>query len=206
MPRLTVAGEGLPFILPPLILTLGCVIAGWYAAALPLAVLTLFLIWFFRKPMRPIPTDSSHILAPADGRILGVREVDEPFARRIDIFMSVFNVHVNRAPASGMIKKVAYRRGRKVPADTEEASLNNEHNYVEMDSPGGLLAFKQIAGILARRVVFYPQAGERVEQGDPVGIIKFGSRVEVFLPGNTEILVQKGERVIAGQTVLARWT
>ncbi len=201
-----VVSEGLPFILPPLVLTIVCALLNVWVAAIPIGILTLFFVWFFRFPAPPVPENSSLVLSPADGTVLGIRDIDDsPFSKRIDIFMSVFNVHVNVSPSTGTIARVLYRRGKKLRAGTDQASEINESNYVEMTSEKGSIAFKQIAGILARRIVFYPVAGDELKQGSPVGLIKFGSRVEVFLPPDVTIQVKKGDRVRAGQSVLAFW-
>lgn len=202
--KIRVVREGFPFVFPPLVLSLLFLGLWMWYALLPCLLLTLFFAFFFREPLRQVTPDNAKVLSPADGTVLNVRELTEgEFSQRIDIFMSVFNVHVNRAPVSGKIDRVLYRRGKKFPADSEKASVENESNYVEIRSEENLVAFKQIAGILARRIVFDHPAGEWVTQGERVGMIKFGSRVEVFLDNTFRVSVRKGEKVRGGETVLA---
>jgi len=192
--------EGFPFFGPPLLLTIAALFFKTWAAAVPLGLFTLFLCWFFRDPERAPAGDG--VLSPADGTVLQVVELENG-GRRIDIFMSVFNVHVNRAPAAGTIRALVYTPGRKAPAGTEEAHRFNENNYFEIAAEGGIIGARQIAGILARRIVFWKTMGQHVERGERVGMIKFGSRVEVTLPAGVEVKVRKGEKVHAGRTVLS---
>lgn len=177
--------------------------------AVVLAAPTLFLINFFRDPERRPPGGAETIVSPADGTVLSVGPAPEAPAgasRRISIFMSVFNVHVNRAPVSGILSDYAYSPGKKLAAFAEKASHENEQNLVTMTAPsGGRVAFKQIAGALARRIIFYPRPGDALERGERVGIILFGSRVDFFVPDDAEPLVEKGQKVRAGETPLARW-
>jgi phosphatidylserine decarboxylase len=172
------------------------------------AVPTLFLISFFRDPERRSPHGPDTIVSPADGTILSIGAATEAppgASRRISVFMSVFNVHVNRAPVSGLLADYAYCPGRKLAAFAEKASHENEQNLITVASSKGRVAFKQIAGAIARRIVFYPRPGAALERGERVGIILFGSRVDLFVPDGAEILVQKGDKVKAGMTGLARW-
>jgi len=193
--------EGLPFYGPPLLLTVAGFALGWWPAALPFLGLTLFLMWFFRDPERAPEGDG--VLSPADGTVLRVVDLGGG-GRRVDIFMSVVNVHVNRAPVSGTIGGVVYTPGRKAPAGTEEAHRFNENNYFEVRGEELTVGARQIAGILARRIVFWKRDGDRVERGQRVGMIKFGSRVEVTLPPGQRVLVAQGDKVRAGATVLAQ--
>lgn len=206
MERFTITREGFPFIFPPLVIALIAFVFKWWIAGSLLAGLTFFLIWFFRKPHRIIVQDSSVILSPADGTVVELEDARDDGTRHIHIFMSVFNVHINVSPVSGLIRDITYTPGKKRPASGQDVSRVNENNLVEMEHERGILSFRQIAGILARRIVFYPRRGDRLAQGEKVGMIKFGSRVEVYLPGNTQILVQKGDKVHAGKTKLALWT
>lgn len=183
--------------------------AGW-PWAWPLFVLAAFFLWFFRNPRRLPPTDPTLVVSPADGKVTSVETLAPPaasqagYAHRISIFLSIFDVHVNRAPASGEIAELRYRRGRFLNAMNPASARENEQNYVALDSPQGRIAFVQIAGLLARRIVFWPKLGERVERGQLVGLIKFGSRVDVFLPAAAELMVRRGERVQGGRSPLAR--
>ncbi len=180
--------------------------------SIPLAVLffaaTLFLLQFFRDPDRKPQGGAETIVSPADGTVLSVTEAPEAPAgarRRLSIFMSVFNCHVNRAPADGRLSDYAYVRGRKAAAFAEKASIENEQNRITLSTERGSLTFKQIAGALARRIVFYPRVGDEVRRGERIGLIKFGSRVDLFLPDDADVLVERGQKLKAGQSAIARW-
>jgi phosphatidylserine decarboxylase len=178
------------------------------AAGLLLAV-TLFLVQFFRDPERSPEGGPETIVSPADGTVLSITESPEapPGARRrLSIFMSVFNCHVNRSPASGRLADYAYVPGKKLAAYADKASTENEQTRVTLEAPQGRLTFKQIAGALARRIVFYPKLGQDLARGERIGIIKFGSRVDLFLPDGCEVLVQPGQKLKAGQSGVARWS
>jgi phosphatidylserine decarboxylase len=147
-------------------------------------------------------------VSPADGTVLSITEAPEAPAgakRRLSIFMSVFNCHVNRAPVDGRLSDYAYVHGRKEAAFAEKASLENEQNRITLTAARGNLTFKQIAGALARRIVFYPRVGEEVSRGQRIGLIKFGSRVDLFLPDDAEVLVVKGQKLKAGKSAIAHW-
>ncbi|MGH9507949.1 MAG: phosphatidylserine decarboxylase [Terriglobales bacterium] len=183
---------------------------GW---AIPLLVLAIFALYFFRNPRRVVPAAPGIIVSPADGRVTHVDApaADSPlgqeFAHRVSIFLSIFDVHVTRAPAAGRILSAQYRRGRFRSAMDPASASENEQNLVHLaGGPGAqpCLAFSQIAGLIARRIVFWPRPGDYVERGQLVGLIKFGSRVEVFLPAGSEITVAVGQRVQAGASLLAR--
>jgi phosphatidylserine decarboxylase len=211
------AREGLIFIALAALLT-----AGTYAVALgrrswPLWILaflftlvTLWVAYFFRDPERLGERGPDLLIAPADGRVVMITEVDEPGfihgrARRISIFMNVFNVHVNRYPTAGVVRYVHYNPGKFLNAVTEKSSLENEQMSVGLEHESGVrILVRQIAGLVARRIVTYSREGERVEQGERMGIIRFGSRVDVFMPPNAEVLVTEGQTTVAGTTVIAR--
>ena len=181
----------------------------WPIPAVLLFVLAVFLVSFFRDPERTPEGGEDAIVSPADGTILSVAPAPEAPAgasRRITIFMSVFNCHVNRAPASGSIADYLYSSGKKLAAFAEKASTANEQNRITLATARGPVTFKQIAGALARRIVFYPKVGDRIVRGQRVGLIKFGSRVDLFVPDGTDILVERGAKVKAGRTPVARWT
>jgi phosphatidylserine decarboxylase len=169
---------------------------------LPLFLAAAFCLYFFRDPDRKVPSGPVAV-SPADGKIVSIRRQD-PQRTHIGIFMNIFDVHVNRAPISGKIADVHYTPGRFLIASREEASLQNEQNSVTIAGAAGPLVFTQIAGLIARRIVFHKKAGETVQAGERVGLIKFGSRVDVFLGPEWEIQVAQGMRVKAGSSVLAR--
>jgi phosphatidylserine decarboxylase len=168
----------------------------------PLYLAAAFCLYFFRDPERAVPAGPVAV-SPADGRIVAIRE-EGGGLRRISIFMNVFDVHVNRAPIAGTIQSVEYRRGRFLAANREEASVQNEQNSVTVAGQGTRVMFKQVAGLIARRVVFYKRPGDAVAAGERVGLIKFGSRVDVFLGPEWDVEVRESERVKAGSSVLAR--
>lgn len=180
--------------------------AVWWLAgvpyAIPLFLAALFCLYFFRDPDRPIPAGAVAV-SPADGKVVAVRP-ESPSLTRISVFLNIFDVHVNRAPVAGTIKEVFYKKGRFLVASREEASTQNEQNLVVMEADGSEVAFRQIAGLIARRVVFYKKVGDRVETGERVGLIKFGSRVDVLLGPEWDIQVRPGMRVRAGSSILAR--
>lgn len=178
--------------------------------AVALAAPTLFLLQFFRDPERHSDAAPDTLLSPADGTVLSIDAAAEAPAgasRRISIFMSVFNVHVNRGPISGLLSDYLYSPGKKLAAFSEKASLENEQNLITITSKAGVrVAFKQIAGALARRIIFYPRPGDAIERGQRIGIILFGSRVDFFVPDGAEVLVVRGQKTRAGLTPLARLT
>ena len=183
----------------------GAVLVFWLAdswLALPLLLLALFCLYFFRDPERMIP-DGPHVVAPADGTVTAVNSLS-PTINRISIFLSVFDVHVVRSPIGGEITKVEYQKGRFLPASFVESSLQNEHNIVTIQGDDTSVVFKQIAGIIVRRIICTKTAGDRVSIGERVGLIKFGSRVDVFLGTEWEIIVHPGGHVLAGATIIAR--
>lgn len=182
--------------------------AVWFdAAAVFFLSLGLFVLYFFRDPERRIPADPDAVASPADGRVVVVtpEELDGRPGRRISIFLSVFDVHVNRAPVSGTIASLDYRRGSFHGALFERASAENEQNVIRMATPRGDMVFKQIAGLIARRILFWKRQGESVAIGDRVGMIRFGSRVDVWLPACAQITVRPGDTVRGGSSILARW-
>jgi len=169
---------------------------------IPLFLAAAFCLYFFRDPDRVVPNGPVAV-SPADGKIVSIRR-EGPQLTRISIFLNIFDVHVNRAPIAGKITDVRYRPGRFVIASREEASLENEQNSVTIAGTAGPLVFNQIAGLIARRIVFHKKTGETVQAGERVGLIKFGSRVDVFLGPEWELQVEQGMRVKAGSSVLAR--
>jgi phosphatidylserine decarboxylase len=188
---------------------LGCLaggaIASWLTRpvwSIPFIVLALFCLYFFRDPHREIPAGPVAV-SPADGKIVAVKQVS-PKQVRVSIFLNVFDVHVNRSPIAGTITEVQYRPGEFLVASREEASAKNEMNTVTVEGDGTTVVFKQIAGLVARRIVFRKNAGDTVETGERVGMIKFGSRVDVLLGPEWDVAVSEGQRVRAGSSILAR--
>lgn len=182
----------------------------WAIPAFVWAPVALWVPWFFRDPARDGPRGDHLVLAPADGRVVSIAETDEPDfvagpAKRISVFMSVFDVHVNRYPVSGAIRYRDYRPGTFVNATLDKASAANERMSLGLETPRGRLLVRQIAGLIARRIVTEGTVGAEIRQGDRMGIIRFGSRVDTFLPTQAIITVRVGERTRAGVTVVAEW-
>ena len=184
------------------------VLLGWIAGifwALPALFLAAFFLWFFRDPDREIPDTPGAVVSPADGKVTGIWPVRESGVQqtRISIFLNVFDVHVNRSPIGGIIREVRYQVGKFGNAMNLTSAEHNEQNIVTVEGEGEPVIFKQIAGLLARRIVFTKKAGDRVERGERVGLIKFGSRVDVFLDASANLQVKIGDRVKGGSSVLA---
>jgi phosphatidylserine decarboxylase len=192
--------EGLPFVFFPILAGLLFVIFGFIVIGFILIFLGCFCAFFFRNPKRNINRNENNVLSPCDGRVLEVKQENGSSVLRV--FLSVFNVHMQRAPVSGKITEVVYRPGKFLPAMDPEAHKVNEQNTFKLESPKGQFLIKQIAGIIARRVVAWKKAGDTVEQGQPIGFIKFGSQVDLQIPGNVEFLVKKNDKVVAGETVI----
>jgi phosphatidylserine decarboxylase len=172
------------------------------AFGVPLFLLASFCLYFFRDPERVIP-DGPVAVSPADGKIVAIR-TDDPASARISIFLNIFDVHVNRAPIAGAITSIDYKKGQFLVASREVASSQNERNIMTIEGQGGHVTFSQIAGLIARRIVCYKKTGDQVSKGERVGLIKFGSRVDVFLGPEWEITVQPGQHVSGGSSILAR--
>jgi phosphatidylserine decarboxylase len=172
----------------------------WFGA--PLWVLAAFCLYFFRDPERNIPGGEVAV-SPADGKVVAIKR-EGPAVDRISIFLNVFDVHVNRAPVGGVIASTEYRKGRFLVANNERCSAENEQNIVTVRGQGGCVVFKQIAGLIARRIVFTKKPGDPVTKGERVGLIKFGSRVDVLFGPEWEIVVRPGMRVLAGSSIIAR--
>lgn len=208
MARHRIDPAGLPFIAGALAVALGAGVAiSWWAAA-PFAAIAALCVFFFRDPDRAITPGDDLVLAPADGRVLvagdAVAEAAPPGAwRQVSIFLSPMNVHVNRVPASGRITRVTYTPGRFLPAYRHEAGTSNERCEIWIDHDGSTVVARQIVGVLARRVVCRVQTGATVRAGDRYGVMKFGSRMDIFLPTTAELRVKVGDVVRAGQTVIA---
>ena len=202
-----IAREGWPYISIPAVAALVLLVSGWPRSGAIVLALSLFCAFFFRDPERVVPQESSLVVSPADGRIVGLAPATQgplgPAGTQISIFLSIFNVHVNRAPISGRIERVDYSPGGFLPAFDDKASLQNEQNCIVVADGATRVAFKQIAGLIARRIVFRKRVDENVARGERVGLIKFGSRVDVFLPEGARLRVKRGDRVRGGSSILA---
>jgi phosphatidylserine decarboxylase len=184
------------------------ILIGWLAApawGAPAVLLAIFFLWFFRDPERQVPAIAGAIVSPADGKVTDVSIVNAGGQNllRISIFLNVFNVHVNRSPLAGVIRDVRYQRGKFLNAMSPASAENNEQNIVTVEGDGQTVVFKQIAGLLARRIVFTKKIGDRVARGERIGLIKFGSRVDVLLPASARLQVKTGDHVKGGSAILA---
>jgi phosphatidylserine decarboxylase len=199
--------EGYYFGLPLVALGGAAFLLHSNVTAAVLVFLALFVFSFFRDPERVIPAELGAVVSPADGRVVVVTDEENAGrpGRRVSIFLAIWNVHVNRAPAEGTITKMEYRPGKFLAAMRERASMENEQNVFTLSNEAGEMVFKQIAGLIARRVVSWKKQGEKVARGERIGLVRFGSRVDVWLPKEAEILVKLGENVKGGSSVLARW-
>ena len=209
------AREGFLFIVVAALIALGAFGVALSRRSWPLwlvafvfTVLAIWVAYFFRDPERTGERGEQLVIAPADGKVVHVTEVDEPTfmggkSVRVSIFMNVFNVHVNRYPVSGVVRYLLYNPGKFLNAATEKSSLENEQSSVGIEAGSNRVLVRQIAGLIARRIVTYAKEGERVKQGDRMGIIRFGSRVDVFLPTTAHVRVRVGESTFAGTTVIA---
>jgi phosphatidylserine decarboxylase len=199
--------EGYYFGVPPLALGGVSFSLHWYVAAAVLVLFAAFVFSFFRDPDRIIPMEPGAVVSPGDGRVVVVTDEENAGrpGKRVSIFLAVWNVHVNRSPAAGTITKMEYRPGKFLAAMRERASVENEQNVFTLSTESGEMVFKQIAGLIARRVVSWKKQGEKVARGERIGLVRFGSRVDVWVPKEAEILVKLGENVKGGSSVLARW-
>jgi len=207
-PHPIIAREGWPFIAAVVAATLA---VGWFAGwwwSVPFWVALLFVVQFFRDPPRKIPGDQRTVVSPADGRIVAVEKAEDPYLKRpatkVSVFMNVFNVHSNRSPVDGEVKQSWYQPGAFVNAALDKASVENERSALWLKSDSGAdVTCVQIAGLIARRILCYARAGDRLHRGDRFGFIRFGSRVDVYLPGEARVKVALGQKVHAASTVLA---
>lgn len=205
--------DGILWVLIPLVVALAAAFTGYWFIALPFFLLAAFMAYFFRDPRRTTPTDESLVVSPADGRVTRIEHLNSSAtpstddARKttvVSIFLSPFDVHVNRAPIAGEIKDVTYTKGKFMIATRDEASLVNEQNALTIQGAQMTVVCKQIAGVLARRIVCWKQAGDRLVLGERFGLIKFSSRTDLVLPPEVEVLVSVGERVRGGVTIIGR--
>ncbi len=207
--KLPVAWEGIPFIITGIGLTSILLILKWELLAIPLSVLTLLTIFFFRDPKRTLTSEEKVIFTPADGKVISIEKLNNGDSRsegkaiKISIFMSIFNAHINRIPIRGKIAQLSYHPGKFFSANRDKASLYNEHNILTLETDDKKkIIFVQIAGLIARRIACWVKNGDYVETGQRFGLIRFGSRLEVYLPPYSTIVVSKGMKVKAGQTVI----
>ncbi len=206
-PHPILAREGWPFIAGSVVLALLVHVVFSAGAAVPFWLIAAFVVQFFRDPARPIPQQPDAVLSPADGRIVKIEKVRDPYADRdallISVFMNVFNVHSNRASVDGIVQKVEYFPGSFLNADLDKASTENERNAVVIDSNGTTVTLVQVAGLVARRILCYTKPGDVLARGQRYGFIRFGSRVDVYLPVTAQPRVVPGEKVSATTTILA---
>ena len=199
--------DGYKFAAAPFIAAIVALALHWIWLGGVLIVLGVFVLFFFRDPERIPPQDPSAILSPGDGRIMEVVEesLNGAPGRRISVFLSIFDVHVNRSPIAGRITNIEYRTGKFYAAMRGRASAENEQNAFTGESDRGMVVFKQIAGWVARRIVCWKSKGDSVVRGERVGMIRFGSRMDIWLPEGVEIVVKPGQHVAGGTSILARW-
>lgn len=190
--------DAYPFLVPLALLAILAFGFGYTVAGLLVSAVFVFVAFFFRNPARTIPTDPTAIVSPADGKVVRLERVGN--VTRMSIFLSLFNVHVNRSPIAGRIERVDYRPGKFMVAFNDKASTDNERNIVMVSDGRINIVFTQIAGIVARRIVFWKKEGDTVNKGELVGLIRFGSRVDVLFPAGTEATVSVGDRVKGGST------
>jgi phosphatidylserine decarboxylase len=206
-PHPIIAREGWPFIAGALVVAVAVSLFApvW---SVPFWLIAIFILQFFRDPGRPVPRGARDVLSPADGRIVVIENVEDPYLKRpsvkISVFMNVFNVHSNRSPVDGSIVNAWYNPGSFVNADLDKASLENERNALHLRTAGGVdLTCVQVAGLIARRILCYVKPGDSLARGQRYGFIRFGSRVDVYLPPDSAIKVTIGDKVSATSTVLA---
>ena len=206
-PHPIIAREGWPFLAISLVLAIAATI--WCAAwSIPVWIIALFVLQFFRDPPREIPQTVGAVLSPADGRVIKVERAQDPYGQReailISVFMNVFNVHSNRSPVDGKIEQIQYFPGKFVNADLDKASLENERNAIVLKTADAqTVTFVQVAGLIARRILCYVKAGDVLTRGQRYGFIRFGSRVDVYLPVDADVKVSIGDKVSATTTILA---
>ena len=202
-----VASEGWPFIIPLAVVTALMFAFGWRNTAFVALALTLFVLFFFRDPERPVAEGAGVVVSPADGRVIVIKDVFEPTylkqdVKQVSIFLSVFNVHVNRAPVEGVVEVVKYNPGKFHVASVDKASLDNEQTAMVIGSGKNKILVKQIAGLIARRIVCYAKPGDQIKRGERYGLIRFGSRVDIFLPKDVELKVKIGDRIKGSRDVI----
>ncbi len=194
--------DGIPFVLVPLALAVAFVVFGPWWLTIPFIAVAAFMAYFFRDPKRDVPQGEGLVVSAADGRVTRIEET--PDRKVVSVFLSPLDVHVNRSPIAGTIKQINYIHGKKGPATSDESSLVNERNSLVIEGEGVTLTCTQIAGIVARRIVCWPHEGDNLERGQRFGLIKFGSRTDLVMPPSVKVAVKIGDRVVGGETVIAR--
>lgn len=205
--RIPIAKDGYMFITPLLVFTWGVSALSWFWAAGFFGGLLLFVTWFFRDPERVIPEDPNAIVSPGDGRIVEIVPEKDPLLEkdgytRISVFLNVFNVHVNRVPIAGKIQAYRYNKGKFLNASSHKASMDNEQSAILLNNGHVTILVKQIAGLIARRIVCWAKEGDEFQRGQRYGLIRFGSRMDVFVPEGTEIKVAIGDIVSGGSSII----
>ncbi len=207
-PQVPVAKEGYPFIFLAAFITLTFAISGCYLLTFAGLLITLFILYFFRDPERFIPPEEQAIVSPADGKVIIVKKIEDDVylkqeVYKISIFMNIFNVHVNRAPFSGKVEQIIYTPGKFYSADSEKGALQNENCATIISTEAETkIAFVQVAGLIARRIVNWLEPEDSIKKGQRFGLIRFGSRVDIYLPSQIETSVEVGQKVRAGETVI----
>ncbi len=206
---LPIAREGFPFVVGPGVPAIAAGLAGWMGPALALGALSVYCAWFFRNPARVVPSGDNLIVSPGDGKVVAIEhEFESRFLKadsiRVSIFLNIFNVHINRVPCGGVLYDVAYQPGQFLVASTPDATVKNEQNALMIQrADGKKVLCVQVAGLIARRIVCWSSPGEQLAKGDRFGLIRFGSRMDVSLPLESELKVQIGDHVKGGTSVIA---
>lgn len=196
--------EGFPFVIVPSVIALFFGYFGLWPVAVFFILVAVFMAYFFRDPLRTIPDDDNIVVSAADGRVTRIEDNDS--GKLVSVFLSPLDVHINRSPIAGTITQVKYTKGRKSPATSNSASLTNERNSLTIEGEKLTVVCTQIAGILARRIVFWNKEGDNLERGQKFGMIKFSSRTDLLMPREVEIVVKVGDKVKGGETIIARFT
>ncbi len=205
--KFSIAKEGAPFIIPLFVLCLVLSLLEYKISSYIFGIFGIAVALFFRDPGRIIPEGENIVVAPADGKVISVKEDNEDIfvkgkVTRISIFLSIFNVHINRIPLSGIVKYFQYQKGRFIPAYEDNAYIANEQNIIGIENKKIKYLFRQITGLVARRVVFRGKIGDFYDTGEKFGLMKFGSRMDIYLPENVKVLVKKGDTVKAGLSII----
>lgn len=194
--------EGIPFVSIPAVIAAVFALLQIWPVAVAFALVAIFMLYFFRDPPRTAPLGDGLIVSAADGRVTRIESTDTN--KLVSVFLSPLDVHINRSPISGIISQITYIKGKKIPATSDNASIVNERNSLIIEGEGITVTCTQIAGILARRIVCWPKVGDKLERGQKFGLIKFSSRTDILMPVNFEIMVKVGDRVLGGETIIAR--
>ena len=194
--------EGIPFVLVPVLIAALFGALQWWPVAVLFVIVAAFMLYFFRDPHRVTPTGEGLIVSAADGRVTRIDITEK--SKLVSVFLSPLDVHINRSPITGIIGKISYVKGRKIPATSDNASLVNERNSLIIEGPDVTVTCTQIAGILARRIVCWPKAGDNLRRGEKFGLIKFSSRTDILMPANVDIAVKIGDRVLGGETIIGK--